>query len=159
MLLVSTARATNQMSKNMLVLIYTTQSIDIFTCCGKPEKNPIHSSENKFWLLTKAKKSENYDRKMFLSGLSVCRAELVFAGPISAGPNDIRSDHVCLSHRWPKKAQASLGIHAVSPEPSLFAHMKYESRRRVWPKIRHLAPLDGCPCAFEEWVYGRRKEP
>ena len=36
------------------------------------------------------------------------------------------------------KAQASLRIRAVSPEPSLFAHMKYGSRRRVWPKIRHL---------------------
>ena len=23
--------------------------------------------------------------------------------------------------------------------------------------IRHLAPLDGCACAFEEWVYGGRK--
>ena len=50
-------------------------------------------------------------------------------------------------------------ICAVSPEPSLFAHMKYGSRRRVRPKIRHLAPLDGCTCAFEEWVYGGRKEP
>ena len=36
-----------------------------------------------------------------------------------------------LSHRQPAKAQASLRIHAVSPEPSLFAHMKYVSRRRV----------------------------
>ena len=35
---------------------------------------------------------------------------------------------------------------AVSPEPSLFAHMKYGSRWRVQPKIRHLAPLDGCTC-------------
>ena len=46
---------------------------------------------------------------------------------------------------------------AVSPEPSLFAHMKYGNRRRVQPKIRHLAPLDGCACTFEEWVYGGRK--
>ena len=64
-----------------------------------------------------------------------------------------------LSHRRPEKAQASLRIHAVSPEPSLFAHMKYGTKRRVRPKIRHLAPLDGCVCAFEEWVYGGRKEP
>ena len=35
--------------------------------------------------------------------------------------------------------------------------MKYGSRPRVWPKIRHLAPLDGCACAFEEWVYGGPK--
>ena len=36
-----------------------------------------------------------------------------------------------LSHRRPAKAQASLRIRAVSPEPSLFAHMKYGSRWRV----------------------------
>ena len=50
------------------------------------------------------------------------------------------------------------GIRAVSPEPSLFTHMKYGStcRRRVRPNIRHLAPLDGCACGFEEWVYGGR---
>ena len=40
---------------------------------------------------------------------------------------------------------------------SLFAYMKYGSRRKVQPKIRYLAPLDGC--AFEEWVYGGRKVP
>ena len=44
-----------------------------------------------------------------------------------------------LSHRRPANAQASLRIRAVSPEPSLFAHMNYGSRRRVRPKIRHLA--------------------
>ena len=43
-----------------------------------------------------------------------------------------------LSHRQPAKSQASLRIRAVSPEISLFAHMKYESRRRVRPNIRHL---------------------
>ena len=47
-----------------------------------------------------------------------------------------------LSNRRPAKAQVSLRICAVSPEPSLFAYMKHRSRRRVWPKIRHLAPLD-----------------
>ena len=51
-----------------------------------------------------------------------------------------------LSHMPTAKAQARLH----SPEPSLFAHMKYGKRRRVRPKIRHLAPLDGCICAFEE---------
>ena len=45
---------------------------------------------------------------------------------------------------------------AVSPKPSLFAHMKYGNRRRVRPKI---SPLDGCTCAFEEWGYGGRKVP
>ena len=61
--------------------------------------------------------------------------------------------------RRPANAQASLHIRAVTPEPSLFAHMKYGSRRKVRPKIRHLAPLDVCTCAFEEWVYGGRKVP
>ena len=55
-----------------------------------------------------------------------------------------------LSHMRPAKAQATLRISAVSPEPSLFAHMTYGIRRRVRPNIRHLAPLDGCACAFEE---------
>ena len=64
-----------------------------------------------------------------------------------------------LSHRRPAKAQASLRIRAVSPEPSLFTHMKYGRRLRFWRKIRHLAPLDGSTCAFEEWVYGGRKVP
>ena len=66
---------------------------------------------------------------------------------------------VLIKHRRLSKAQASLRIRAVSPEPLLFAHMKYGSRRRVRPKIRHIAPLDSRACAFEEWVYGRRKVP
>ena len=32
--------------------------------------------------------------------------------------------------------------------------MKYGNRRRILPKIRYLAPLDGCGCAYEERVYG-----
>ena len=64
-----------------------------------------------------------------------------------------------LSHRRPEKAQASLCIRAVSPEPSLFAHMKYGSRQRVRPKIRHLAQMEGCACAFEQLVYGGRNVP
>ena len=46
-----------------------------------------------------------------------------------------------LSHRRPVRAQASLLTRAVSPEPSLFARMKYGSRRMVRPNLRHLAPL------------------
>ena len=38
-------------------------------------------------------------------------------------------------------------------------HIKYGSRRRFRSKIRHLAPPDGCACAFEEWVEGGRKVP
>ena len=41
-------------------------------------------------------------------------------------------------------------IRAVSPDPSLFAHMKYGNRRRVRTKIRHLALLDGCARTSEE---------
>ena len=55
-----------------------------------------------------------------------------------------------LSDRRPAKAQASLGIRTVWPEPSLFADIKYGSSRKVQPKIRHLTPLDGCKCPFEE---------
>ena len=43
----------------------------------------------------------------------------------------------------------SLVVGGGQREPSLFAHMKYESRGRVRPKIRHLAPLDGCACVSE----------
>ena len=64
-----------------------------------------------------------------------------------------------LSHRRPAKAQVSLRIRTVSPEPSLFAHIKYGSKWRVRPKIKDLAPLDGCTCVFEEWVYRGRKVP
>ena len=63
------------------------------------------------------------------------------------------------SHRRPAKAQASLRIRTASPEPSLLAHIKYGSRRRGQPKIRHQGPLDGCACAFEECIYGGRKVP
>ena len=63
------------------------------------------------------------------------------------------------SHRRPAKAQASLRIRIASPEPSLLAHIKYGSRRRGQPNIRHQGPLDGCACAFEECIYGGRKVP
>ena len=49
-----------------------------------------------------------------------------------------------LSHMRPADALASLRICAALPEPSLFANVEYGS------KIRHLASLDGCACAFEE---------
>ena len=32
--------------------------------------------------------------------------------------------------------------------------IKYGNGKRVRPKLGHLAMLDGCACAFEEWVYG-----
>ena len=64
-----------------------------------------------------------------------------------------------LSYRRPAKSPASVHICAVSPEPLLFAHMRYRSRRRVRLKIRHLVPLDGCACGFEKWVYGGWKVP
>ena len=58
-----------------------------------------------------------------------------------------------LSHKRPVKAQLSLRIRPVSPEPLLLTHMKNGSRQGVRPKLRHLAPLDSCTCMFEEWVY------
>ena len=64
-----------------------------------------------------------------------------------------------LSHRRPAKAQASLRIGAVLPEPSLFANMNFGSRRRVRPKSRHLAPRYGCAYVFGEWIYGGQKVP
>ena len=45
-----------------------------------------------------------------------------------------------LAHRLQAKSYASLRIRSVSPEPSLFAHVKFGSRQRVWPKFRYLAP-------------------
>ena len=62
-----------------------------------------------------------------------------------------------LSHRRPAKAQVSLRIRAVSPEPSLFAHMKNGSRRRVRPNIRHLAPLDGCASSLKNEITEDKK--
>ena len=32
-------------------------------------------------------------------------------------------------------------------------HIGNQQRLRR-PKVQHLAPMDGCACAFEEWVYG-----
>ena len=64
-----------------------------------------------------------------------------------------------LSHRRPAKAQESLRISAVSTEPLPFAHMKYERTQRIQQKIRHLTPLAGCACPFEEGVYRGRKVP
>ena len=64
-----------------------------------------------------------------------------------------------LSHRRPAKAQASLRIRAVSPEPSLFAHMNYGNRWWVRPKSWHLAPLYSCARVSEEWIYGGQKVP
>ena len=55
-----------------------------------------------------------------------------------------------LLHRRKAKPQASLRIRTVSPEPSLFAHIKYGSRRSVRQKIGHLSLLYVCACAFEK---------
>ena len=62
--------------------------------------------------------------------------------------------NLCRSWAHMSQLMSFLGIY--KPEPSLFTHMKYGSWRIVWPKIRHLAPLDGGACVFEEWV--RRKK-
>ena len=47
------------------------------------------------------------------------------------------------------KVQVSLCIHAVSPEPSLFAHTSSESRGTFRQKARPLASLNGWACAVK----------
>ena len=47
------------------------------------------------------------------------------------------------------KVQASLRMRAVSPEPSLLAHISSESRGTFRRKTRSLAPLNGWTCAVE----------
>ena len=47
------------------------------------------------------------------------------------------------------KVQARLRIRAVSPEPSLLAHISSESRGTFRQKARSLAPLNGWACAVK----------
>ena len=47
------------------------------------------------------------------------------------------------------KVQARLRIRAVSPEPSLLAHISSESRGTFSQKARSLAPLNGWACAVK----------
>ena len=47
------------------------------------------------------------------------------------------------------KVQTSLGIRAVSPEPSLLAHTSSESRETFRQKARSLACLNGWACAVK----------
>ena len=47
------------------------------------------------------------------------------------------------------KVQASLRIRAVSPEPSLLAHISSESRGTFRQKARSLDPLNGWACAVK----------
>ena len=45
---------------------------------------------------------------------------------------------------------------AQSPQSLHCSHTWSMEVGRVRPKIRHLAPLDGCACACEEWINLRR---
>ena len=54
-----------------------------------------------------------------------------------------------LSPMWAAKVQASLPVRAVSPEPSLLAHTRSESRGTFRQKARSLAPLNGWACAVK----------
>ena len=67
-------------------------------------------------------------------------------------------DHVkriwYLSPMLAAKVQASLRIRAVSPEPSLLAHISSESRGTFRQKARSLAPLNGWACAVEMCLDG-----
>ena len=47
------------------------------------------------------------------------------------------------------KVQASLRIRAVSPEPSLLAHISSASRGTFRQKARSLVPLNGWACAVK----------
>ena len=47
------------------------------------------------------------------------------------------------------KVQASLRIHAVSPEPPLLTHTSSESSGTFRQKARSLAPLNGWACAVK----------
>ena len=96
-------------------------------------------------------------RLMNVNLIPVCKLQTVLIWLQIIGVNVCRGFQVSANEptheimdRRPAKAQASLRIRAVSPEPLLCAHMKYGSIQRVRSKIRHLAPLHGCACAFEE---------
>ena len=54
--------------------------------------------------------------------------------------------------------QASLRIHAVSPEPPLLAHTSSESRGTFKQKPRSLAPLNGWACTVKTCHDGRRED-
>ena len=69
------------------------------------------------------------------------------------GPKTLQMDRVkriwYLSPMRAAKVQASLRIRAVSPEPSLLAHTRSESRGTFRQKARSLAPLNGWACAVK----------
>ena len=56
------------------------------------------------------------------------------------------------------KVQASLRIRGVSPEPSLLAHTRSESRGTFRQKARSLAPLNGWACAVKICHEGMLKD-
>ena len=57
-----------------------------------------------------------------------------------------------LSHLQSAKAQASLRMRTVSPEPSLLAFIQFGCGRILRQKIRTVTLLDKCACEFEECV-------
>ena len=73
--------------------------------------------------------------------------------------NEPRHENTCLQQYGLRQAnlspmraamvQASLRICAVSPEPSLLAHTRSESRGTFRQKARSLAPLNGWACAVK----------
>ena len=52
-----------------------------------------------------------------------------------------------------EKAQASLRIRAVSPEPLLLAQITWEHWCWLWLKLKPLVPLDSCAYMCKEWLY------
>ena len=57
-----------------------------------------------------------------------------------------------LSHLRSAKAQASLRMRTVSPEPSLLAYIQFGFGLRLRQKLGTVTLLDSCACEFEECV-------
>ena len=75
------------------------------------------------------------------AGLYPSRAFVCLSGP--------RQANWYISPMRAAKVQASLRIHAVSPEPSLLAHTSNGSRGTFRQKARSLAPLNDWACAVK----------
>ena len=90
---------------------------------------------------------------MFLNRLGIARWFPFYPQFNLLSGNDFLMDRVkriwYLSPMRAAKVQASLRIRAVSPEPSLLAHISSESRRTFRQKARSLAALNGWACAVK----------
>ena len=100
-----------------------------------------HFTPRKYWLITQeAMAPSRHDWKIVDWDVKPQHNQNIVTQQVYIKWQNIRN--LWCSKRFCKRCKA------VSPEPSLLAHMKYGSRRRVRPNIRHLAQLDGCACVF-----------